>query len=78
MARTDQLPELSKAVDCNTLAVKCPTCSGGIYCDQLQDHDQWCPLEGALTVAADDLLLGNHHRDDDGCGQSFRTATNRG
>jgi acetyl-CoA carboxylase beta subunit len=38
-------------VDCDSLVVKCPTCSGGIYGDQLEDHDQWCP-RSSIGMAA--------------------------
>lgn len=42
---------LAEWVDCDTLAVECPTCSGGIYGDQLEDHDQRCP-RSSIGMAA--------------------------
>jgi hypothetical protein len=39
----DRFAAVFEGVDCNALAVRCPTCSGGVYGDQLEDHDQWCP-----------------------------------
>jgi hypothetical protein len=47
----DCTPELFTAVDCDSLVVKCPTCSGGIYGDQLEDHDQWSP-RSSIGMAA--------------------------
>jgi hypothetical protein len=39
----DDLESPACPANCNTLEVRCPTCSGGVYGDQLEDHDQWCP-----------------------------------
>ena len=47
----DRTPALVAGVDCDTLAVRCPTCSGGVYGDQLEDHDQRCP-RSSIGMAA--------------------------
>jgi hypothetical protein len=51
----DQFPELFEGLDCDALAVRCTTCSGGVYGDLHEDHDQWCPLASRVAQLEDAL-----------------------